>query len=499
MLMELMKLKQHGRPRVAKNAARNCGCGSVQVGNPGWTLSQVLLATGGRFVSGQTEAAFRNVSTDSRTVEAGDLFIALTGENFDGHVFIEDAIRKGAAGVVVSHEPEGKLPTTVVLVPDTLKALGDIAAYRRSLMPDLRVIGITGSSGKTSVKEMTAAIFSPVFNILKTRGNFNNLVGLPISLLPVDRYHDFAVLEMGMNRPGEIARLTEIADPDIVCITNIQAAHLAGLSDIKGVAKAKGELFLGVKAWGKLVVNVDDKRVKAIADQCGQEKITFGRSPMAFVRATHIRSIGEEGMAFTLHVGGAKERIQIKSLGVHNVMNSLAAAALAVAAGVGIGQIASGLVEFNPYERRLQIAALHNGVKIINDTYNANPSSVIAALETLQQLHRNCKKVAVLGDMLELGSYSNKAHQLVGESVARLEIDYLLAVGSFAGKTKEGAVKSGMGPNQALVFKDKAEVAKWLHTQMGTGVLTSGDLILVKGSRGMRMETIIADLIAEAA
>lgn len=498
--MELMKLKQHGNCRAVKRfAAKNSGCNSAPVYNPTWTLSQILLATGGRFVSGNTDATFRNISTDSRTVEAGDLFLALTGEKFDGHAFIQDAVRKGAAGIIVSREPEGRLPVSVVLVPDTLKALGDIAAYRRSLMPGLRVLAVTGSSGKTSVKEMAAAILSREFKVLKTKGNFNNLVGLPLSLLPVDSHHDFAVLEMGMNRPGEIARLTEIADPDIACINNIQEAHLAGLADIQGVSRAKGELFRGMKAWGKLAVNLDDKRVRAIANQCNQEKITFGRSPQALVRATHIRSIGEEGMTFTLHVGKEKARIRTRSLGVHNVMNSLAAAAIATAAGVGIEEIARGLVDFIPFERRLQIEVLKNGVKIINDAYNANPASMKAALSTLQQLSRNRKKVAVLGDMLELGEQSNAAHGQIGETAARLELHYLLAVGNFAGRVKEGAMKSGMSERQALVFKDKAEVQKWLLTQMHTGVLTAGDLILVKGSRGMRMETIIEGLIAETA
>ena len=475
---------------------KNSGSGTMQ--NPVWTLSQVLLATGGRFLSGRTEAGFRRVCTDSRAIEPGDLFVALRGETFDGHAYIAQAVQKGAAGLVVDTMPE-KMPVVpmvpVVLVADTLRALGDLAAYRRSLMSDLQVVAITGSCGKTTVKEMIAAILTREYNVLKTQGNFNNLIGLPLSLLPVEFHHDFAVMEMGMNQLGEIARLTEIADPDIACITNVQDAHLAGLSDISGVARAKGELFAGIKAWGRLVVNIDDKRVRGIARRCSQKKITFGRNPKADIRGIRLRSLGERGMAFTLQIGTNEARVKIRGLGAHNVQNALAAAGMAHAAGVKFKDIVAGLESFAPFEKRLQVQKLIGGIRLINDAYNANPSSMLAALETLRQMDHGHKKMAILGDMLELGQQSVVAHQDIGRQVARLGFDGLLAVGDFAETLVAAAWKAGMSKKKAMFFAKKEQVSDWLRESIAAGVLRPGDWVLVKGSRGMRMETITHDLL----
>lgn len=469
------------------------GCGAMQ--NPVWRLSQVLLATGGRFLSGRTEAGFRRVCTDSRAIEPGDLFVALRGENFDGHAYLAQAVQKGAAGLVVDTIPEKMPPVPVVLVVDTLRALGDLAAYRRSLMPDLQVVAMTGSCGKTTVKEMIAAILGREYNVLKTQGNFNNLIGLPLSLLPVEYHHDFAVMEMGMNQPGEIARLTEIADPDIACITNVQDAHLAGLSDISGVAKAKGELFAGIKAWGTLVVNIDDKRVRGIARRCSQKKITFGRSPKADIRGIRLRSLGERGMAFTLQIGANEARVTIRSLGAHNVQNALAAAGMAHAAGVKFQDIVAGLESVVPFEKRLQVQKLIGGIRLINDVYNANPSSVLAALETLHQMDRTHKKVVILGDMLELGTQSVASHQDIGRHVARLGFDALLVVGEFAETLAAAAWKAGMSKKKAMACANKEQISDWLRKNIAAGFLKPGDWVLAKGSRGMRMETITLNLL----
>jgi len=474
---------------------KNPGSGPMQ--NPVWTLSQVLLATGGRFLSGRTAAGFRRVCTDSRAIQPGDLFVALRGETFDGHMYLAQAVEKGAAGLVVDMVPEKMPPVPVVLVTDTLRALGDLAAYRRSLMPELQVVAMTGSCGKTTVKEMIAAILSREYNVLKTQGNFNNLIGLPLSLLPVEFHHDFAVMEMGMNQPGEIARLTEIADPDIACITNIQDAHLAGLSDISGVARAKGELFAGIKAWGRLVVNIDDKRVRGVARRCSQKKITFGRSPKADVRSLRLRSLGEDGMAFTLQIGSNEARVKVRSLGAHNVQNALAAAAMAHAAGVKFADIVAGLESFAPFEKRLQVQKLSGGIRLVNDAYNANPSSMLAALETLHQMDHSHKKVAILGDMLELGQQSLAAHQDIGRQVARLGFDALLAVGEFAEALVGAAWKAGMSKKKALFFTNKEAISGWLRENIAAGALQAGDWVLVKGSRGMRMETIITHDLLE--
>ena len=492
--MELATVRNTGARGMKKGRTeKDSGSGAMQ--NPVWTLSQVLLATGGKFLSGQTKAGFRRVCTDSRAVEPGDLFVALRGETFDGHAYLAQAVQKGAAGLVIDTKPEKMPPVPVILVADTLRALGDLAAYRRSLMPDLQVVAMTGSCGKTTVKEMIAAILGREHNLLKTQGNFNNLIGLPLSLLPVEFHHDFAVMEMGMNHPGEIARLTEIADPDIACITNVQDAHLAGLSDISGVARAKGELFVGLKAWGKLVVNIDDKRVRGIARRCSQKKITFGRSPKADIRGLRLRSLGERGMAFTLQIGGNEARVKIRGLGAHNVQNALAAAGMAQAAGVKFKDIVAGLESVVPFEKRLQVQKLTGGIRLINDVYNANPSSVLAALETLRQMDRSHKKVVILGDMLELGQQSVAAHQDIGRQVARLGFDALLAVGEFAESLAAAAWKAGMTKKKAMFFTNKEQISDWLRASIATGSLKPGDWVLTKGSRGMRMETITHDLL----
>lgn len=480
--------------RISSRITSGFGYGFATFQNPAWDLSQILLATGGRVLSGSLKTVFRSISTDSRKVEPGDLFLALTGDRFDGHIFVHEALKKGAAGLIVSKMQEIPGSVPIVLVEDTLKALGDLAGYRRSQMHALKVLGVTGSSGKTTVKEMAAAILGQRNRVLKTMGNFNNLVGLPLSLLSVSYCHDFAVLEMGMNRPGEIAMLTRIAEPDVSCIVNVQDAHLTGLGDIKGVAKAKGELFQGSKSWGILVVNIDDKMIRSLARSCGQEKITFGRNRKADVRATHLHSLGEKGMAFTLHIHGKKTRVKTKGLGRHNVMNCLAAAAMAVGVGMNIHEVSEGLSLFKPFDKRQQVKDLPGGLKLLDDCYNANPASMEAAIETLKTLGHGQKTAAILGDMLELGDQAESAHRLIGESVVGHKIDYLLTVGDFGQAVVQGAIDSGMARKRAKNFASKGELSNHLHKLEDKGELLPGDWILVKGSRGIRMETIISEL-----
>jgi UDP-N-acetylmuramoyl-tripeptide--D-alanyl-D-alanine ligase len=470
----------------------NFGYGFTIVQDPIWTLSQILLATGGRFICGPIRASFRSIATDTRAIQPGDIFLALVGENFDGHDFVFEAVARGAAGIIVSR-PVEVTSVSVVQVGDTLKALGDLAGFRRQQIPDLQVLAITGSSGKTTVKEMTAAILAREYKILKTRGNLNNLIGMPLTLLAVDYRHEAAILEMGMNHPGEIARLTEIADPDICCILNVHDAHLAGLGDIDGVARAKGEMFAGGKSWAKLVVNLDDKRVRAMARQYSQEKITFGRSSKAMIRATHIRNCGEEGMVFTLHVDGSRERIAIKAIGYHNVLNSLAAAALAFAAGSTMVEIIKGLTGFIAFDKRLQIEETV-GLKIINDTYNANPASMAAAFAALQGLKGTSRTVAVLGDMLELGEKSELAHRRLGENAACQGFDYIFIIGKYSHLVAQGALDAGMKRSRIKNLQTREDIVAGIKQLVDLGELGPGDWLLVKGSRSMGMEKVIAGL-----
>jgi len=470
------------------------GYGLAMVQDQPWTLESVLTATGGRLLGKKRQVVFRSVCTDTRSLEPGDLFLALTGENFDGAAFAAEAAAKGAAGLVLEGPPVSTLPVPVVLVEDTLKALGDLAAWRRGRMADLRVLAITGSSGKTTVKEMTAAILARKFPILKTSGNFNNLVGLPLSLLPVDSRYRIAVLEMGMNRPGEIARMTEIAVPELACINNIQSAHLQGLDDLTGVARAKGELFAGLESGATMVVNLDDPLVREMAERYPQTRITFGLNRQALVRATRIGAGSAKGISFTLHLGLEQTRVRLRCVGRHNVSNALAAAALAHGVGVGLDGIRLGLEEFTPYDKRLQIDELPGGLRLVNDTYNANPASMLAALETVQGLRRHHRAVVVLGDMLELGGESRAAHRFIGAAVARLNFDYLLAFGTYAGELVEAAREAGLSAERCLVFASKAKIVDFLKDLQDSDRLGSGDWLLVKGSRGVRMETVIADM-----
>ena len=472
------------------------GYGLALADDPAWRLADVLVATGGVCVSAPADMAFRAVTTDSRAAQPGDLFVALVGERFDGHDFITDAVRRGAAGVIVSRLPARDLPVQVVRVPCTLTALGDLAAYRRRLLPDLKVVAITGSCGKTTVKEMCAAILARRYPLLKTRGNFNNLVGLPLSLLPVCRHHRVAVLEMGMNQPGEIARLTAIAAPDVACITNVMAAHVGGLGGIAGVAAAKEELFAAAPARAVLAVNLDDPRVRRMAARCANPQVTFGRRPEAMVRGLWPRRVGLCGMGFTLEIAGQRRRVRLPAFGGHVLADALAAAALAYALGQDIDDIAAGLAAFEPPAMRMRVVETA-GVRLVDDTYNANPGSVGAALKAVAGLRQRKRErlVAVLGDMFELGDASEVLHAEVGRMAAGSGCDLLVAVGRFAPVMAAAARSAGV--EKATVCQDRESAAELLRTLVAAGEIRSGDWILLKGSRGMRME-VVRDALAAA-
>jgi len=480
-----------------------------------WKLESLKLATKGVLTSGPLVAAveFGAVVTDSRKVAVGDIFVALAGERFDGHDFLEQVVAAGAGCLVVGKDtPQEMLPAIpCLLVDDTLRALGDLAAYRRQVMKTVShplVVGITGSCGKTTVKEMIAAIFeqhwpshqdAPPDQVLKTRGNFNNLIGLPLSLLPLGPGQKAAILEMGMNRLGEIARLAQIADPDIACIVNIHAVHLEGLHSLEGVARAKEELFAGSGAGTMLVVNLDDPLVRACAERYPQKKISYAAgeegmryAPMVF--ASDVQKAGNVAQSFVLHVAGETMSVTLHVPGVHNVSNAVAAAAIACAAGIGISEIARGLGNFQPADKRMQIVTGKGGLSILNDTYNANPASMRAGLATLAQQDGG-RRVAILGDMLELGPTSASAHREVGCYAADQGVDYLGLVGNFADDTATGARMAGMDSQRIRVFQEKKDVAAWIEGLLAAGQLQAGDWLLVKGSRGMRLEAVVEQLM----
>ena len=481
-----------------------------------WTGELLAEATGGdlRGAGGQLLAG---IETDSRRPNRNGIFVALKGERHDAHDYLPQALEQGASCLVVERVPSAlALPRAgLVVVGDSQRALGDIAAYRRRRLAAISaptVIGITGSCGKTTVKEMVAAILArkwpagpdyPDNTVLKTTGNFNNLIGLPLSLLPLAAHHRAAVLEMGMNRPGELQRLAEIADPDICCITNIHGAHLEGLGSIEGVARAKEELFAGARDGATLIVNGDDPWVGRLIGRYTQPKITFalrhpgdGPGPDFFASEIHFESGG--AITFTLHHREQAVAVHLFTAGEHNVANALCAAAIAHAAGAGLAEIASGLGDYRPPAKRMELLHSPLGFTVLNDTYNANPASMAAGLRTLRQLTAKTA-VAIIGDMRELGEAAPRAHAEIGRLVAELAIDYLGIVGDFKEEVRRGALTAGFPEERLRTFAVKEEAGAWVKALAAAKMLGKDDLILVKASRGLQFETITAQLLNRAA
>ena len=474
-----------------------------------WTVSHIVDAVSGRCFSGtKSDYLLGPVVTDSRLKTTKGIFVALQGDNHDAHDYASQAVNNGAQCLILNHPVlDENSEITQIIVAGTLKALGDLAAYRRKrvvLENNLPVIGLTGSCGKTTVKEMIAAILRrkypegenyPENCVLKTEGNFNNLIGLPLSLLPLSVNHRAAVLEMGMNVPGEIKRLAEIADPDISCITNIHGAHLLGLHSIEGVADAKEELFQATKETGTLIVNLDDTRIAKRSEKYRQKKITFGVRCLVDglvpdVWASDIRLIDGGALTFTLHCHDLQKEIHLYIAGEHNVINALCATATAIAAECSIDEIALGLADFRAPDKRMQLVASKFGFQILNDTYNANPSSMEAGLRALVQTGSG-KKIAVIGDMLELGDDSAKAHYQIGKCAADLGLDFVIFCGEWGEEIVQGMTENGGTKKTILSVKDKGEVEEYLHGLIAAKQLGDGDLVLFKASRGLRFETMV--------
>jgi len=464
-------------------------------------------------VGGAEHITFQGISTDTRTLRKNEVFLALQGESFDGHQYIDQALRAGASALVVDQKiPNIEFPgVPVYKVPDTLEALGALAAYRRKKMASLtapQVVGITGSSGKTTIKEMTAAIFTqqwpdsdraPCGRVLKTEGNFNNRVGLPLSLLPIELKHRAVVLEMGMDTPGEVGRLTGIADPDISCIVNVHGAHLEGMGSIEGVAREKERLFADSRAEATLVVNLDDAHVRAAAEKYERKKVFYTMEQQylsrADVAATAVSCQADGMMAYDLVIDGQCNHVKLCVPGKHNVANSLAAAAIAYAAGIEPEVIVAGLAMFRAPEKRMETVKAAAGYSIINDTYNANPASMRAGLDTLAMMPGGVK-IAVLGDMLELGESSGQAHYELGEKAAQYGLAALLLTGAFAERMAAGAMAGGMAQHNIELFDEKEKIADRLTEMTKDGTLRNDSWVFVKASRGIRLETVVERLIA---
>ena len=460
------------------------------------TLQQILTATHGRLIQGSSERPVTAVIIDSRKAGPSSLFVPLVGTQADGHDYIAEALGAGAACFVkrrhaacaaVASAPHA---SALIEVDDPLQALGDLAAYWRSLF-NLKVVAITGSNGKTSTKEMAALIIERAFPVLKNPGNFNNLIGLPLSLFQLDRTHQAVVLELGMSELGEIERLAEICDPDIGLITNVGPSHLQQLKTLERVAAAKGELFAYLGPRDLAIVNADDAHVEAMGKTARARQLLYG-SVSGQVHAARIKNADCFGTQFDLHIMEQSAPVRLHVPGGQFVINALAAAAIASALGIGLDDIRAGLEAFRGVPGRME-TVLVAGCTVINDAYNANPVSTQAALAALAGFRQKRRTIAVLGDMLELGDGTAAFHREVGKAAAQLHIDYLFVTGDFAENVRDGAAEAGMSATALHVCDTLESLAARLKK-----TIVQEDVLLLKGSRKMKMEKILDFLKQEA-
>jgi UDP-N-acetylmuramoyl-tripeptide--D-alanyl-D-alanine ligase len=447
------------------------------------TLGEFARACGGRLHG--ADRTYTGVSTDTRTLGAGELFVALRGPNFNGNEFVDAAEKAGAAGAIVDAEQPAAV--SQVIVADTQSALEKVShAWRMTF--SIPVIGVAGSNGKTTVKEMTAEILAQAGNCLATRGNLNNHIGVPLTLFRLETQHRFAVVEMGANHPGELAALVKIARPSIGLITNAGAEHLEGFGSLEGAARAEGEMVEGLEPNATAIINADDEFANLWRGMTQARVVSFGLQPGADFTATGVRTeIGAEGFItrFTLVSPLGRAPIELRLAGRHNVANSLCAAAAASAAGVEIEHIVAGLGTVQAVKGRLQFKKTRHGAWLIDDSYNANPSSVHAGIEVLAQLEG--RKWLVFGQMGELGDFAAEAHTEVGTFARAHGIERMFAVGELAALT----VKSfGAG---AQWFPDTTELSKALDA-----MVTADVRMLIKGSRSNRLERVVEALGAAA-
>ncbi len=444
-------------------------------------IREIARITGGTLNPADAKGEISGISTDSRTVKKGELFVPLRGPNFDGHDFLTLAVKSGAAACL-SEDVINGLPVPVIVVENSLQALGDLASSVRDAFSG-PVVAVTGSSGKTTTKEMLAGILSLKSSGLLTEGNFNNLIGLPLTLFRCRDEHEWMVLEMGMSARGEIARLCEIGSPAVGIITNIGPAHLETLHGLEGVARAKGELFEALPEGGHAIVNADDEYVVNLPVANNVTRVLYGCGNEAEIRAESIIARGS-GVIFRLITPEGNWPVQLKIAGRHNVSNALAAAAAAHVLGVDGRTIARGLEQFQPCCGRMETISLGCDVLLLEDSYNANPLSVKAALQTLSEMNGLGRHIAVLGDMLELGDKSAELHTEVGHQAAEL-VDILFVMGEMSGAVSAGFLERGGKEENLHAVNSHEEAINTLRD-----MIQPGDRVLVKGSRGMRMEKV---------
>ncbi len=450
------------------------------------SVKDVMQATGGRLLSGSQDVSLTALFTDSREVKPGGLFVALRGEQQDGHGFIPQAIARGAAGILCERPPQAVDHAAVIVVEDTRQALFDIAAdrLRRQALP---IVAITGSAGKTTTKDLIAHVLGRRLRLHKSEGNLNTYTGIPMTIFQMDPRDRALVVEYAMSRAGEIRELTLVAPPTIGVVLNVGLAHVGFLGSIDAVAAAKRELVEGLAPGGLAVLNGDDPRVRAMS-AVARRFTLYGLATDTAVRAERIKLHGLEGSTFTLVTPRGKAEVFLRLPGEHSISNALAAAAVALEFEFDSHAIASALHGFTPPARRMNIVTGRNGATVIDDSYNASPGSMQAALHVLELAPKGSLKVAVLGDMLELGDHAGRAHDEIG-SLAGKAADVVIAVGEYAPRVVESARRAGLAKERAYVLEGADQVVAALGP-----LLTPQTQVLVKGSRGMRLERVVEQI-----
>ncbi len=449
----------------------------------------ISIMTGGRLEASE-DIAVSHVSIDTRTLQRGSLFVALKGENADGHDYIEQAIRNGASLILAKEGKPIPKGCPAVIVPDTLGALGKLAEEYRKLFK-IPVVAVTGSVGKTSTKEMIAAILSARYNVHKSRGNFNNEIGLPLSVLELDEDHDVAVFEMGMRGFGQISLLSRIVKPDIAVITNIGISHIEILGSRQNILKAKLEILDGLSEEGVVILNGDDELLSGLNGLLRFRTLLYGIDENQDVWAYDMTSKGEEGVVFHVRTGKSDMELFIPAPGIHNVQNALAGIAVAECLNMSEKEIREGISCYTGEKLRMCISE-KDGVKIIDDTYNAAPSSMKAAIDVLCDISANRRRWAILGDMLELGEWAEEAHKKIGRLVSKLGIEYMVGIGSLAKWYIEGVNEDPSGRTVTKLFSTAAEAKPYIKA-----LIQKGDVLLIKGSRMMKLDVLAKELISE--
>jgi UDP-N-acetylmuramoyl-tripeptide--D-alanyl-D-alanine ligase len=464
------------------------------------SAAEIAAATGGRVTSGDPAHRVERWSIDTRSLQPGDLFVAIRGDRFDGHAFVAAALAAGAAGAVVTAAPvlpeagKGGPAPLLIEVADTTRALQDGAREMRR-RAGAKVVAITGSAGKTTTKELAAAFLAAKYSVFRNKGNLNNHIGLPLSLLELRTRPDVAVVELGMNHPGEIRTLIGIAEPDVRVWTNVGDAHLGFFASADAIADAKGEILDQARPGDLLIANADDERIAARIRDFAGRTVTFGLSAAAQVRGSDVEHLGLDGMAATVTTPRGEMRMRTPLLGTGNLLNLLAAAAVAIELGVPLPAIADRAASMAPAPHRGELLRLPGGITLIDDSYNSSPAALKRSLETVHAATGSARKIAVLGEMLELGAHAERLHQECGRAAADAGLSLLIAVGGDGAQwLADSARRAGMAESAVLYVPTSHDAS-----EIALRKVRPGDLILVKGSRGIRTDLVVDRLKAEFA